>query len=723
MNHMSKWYTIPKFVNVDPESAYHKELEPVMRKEFSVENLHVLVRAYYYVKKKDGEELKDRKYVLRISADDYYKLYVNGVFVAQGPAPSYRENYYYNEIDVTSFLKEGKNVIAGHLYYLGVTNRVYNSGDGRFGVSAEIVEVNTSIGDSLSFKYEISNAFRGDLTGYQVQFLENFDSRLWREDWNLLDFEDSSWEEMCEAPWVDYTFCKQPTKVLDVYEIKPAKVELVERNRWFIDIGYEITGSLLLKAKGRSGQKIEIRCGEELLSANEVRYKMRCNCTYKEEWILAEGICNLEPYDYKGFRYGEVVVEEGVELLEIKALVRHYPMVDNLCILKSDGAYLEDIFRICKHGVRLGTQEAFLDCPTREKGQYLGDAIVTGRSHVWLTGDTDMLRKCIDQFARTDMICKGLMAVAPGSYMQEIADFSLLWSQLLMTDYLFTGDKEFLKQYYPVARNILVYFSKFQRVDGLLEDVTEKWNLVDWPSNLRDDYDFDLGESGKPANKGCHNVINGLFIGAHKVLEKIERILGLPKSFNWQEIYQSYIKAFYREDIKMFADTEASNHCSLHANLFPLYFNFAPMESEKVIADMLVEKGLQCGVMNSYFLLKALVRVGRKEEVYKLLVNESERGWVNMLRDGATACMEAWGKDQKWNTSLVHPWSSSPIIILIEDIGGVTLNPENPKGFEFRPYLPEKVKNFKLRVPFRGRSITVYKDVDGKIRLEETKLG
>lgn len=328
MNHMLKWYTIPEFEYIEPKSSYHKELEPVEREEFSIENLHVLVRAHYYVCKHnednrknemeqkgaeeskekvevyDGEELKNRKCILRISADDYYKLYVNGAFVAQGPAPSYIEKYYYNEIDISPFLKGGDNVIACHLYYQGVINRVYNSGDGRFGVGAEIVEENASKSSYLSFKYKISNAFRGDLTGYQVQFLENFDSRLWKEDWNLLDFDDSSWDEMCEAAWSDYNFCKQPTKVLDVYEIKPAKVELLGKNRWFIDIGHEITGSLLLKAKGKEGQKIEIRCGEELLFVKEVRYEMRCNCTYKEEWILADGICSLEAYDYKGFRYG-----------------------------------------------------------------------------------------------------------------------------------------------------------------------------------------------------------------------------------------------------------------------------------------------------------------------------------------------------------------------------------------------------------------------------------
>ena len=103
-----------------------------------------------------------------------------------------------------------------------------------------------------------------------------------------------------------------------------------------------------------------------------------------------------------------------------------------------------------------------------------------------------MLRKCIDQFALTEKICPGLMAVAPGAFMQEIADFSLLWSQLLLTDHVFTGDREYLRKYYETAKGIVHYFTGYEDEKGLLDQVSEKWNLVDWPENLRDDYDFIL---------------------------------------------------------------------------------------------------------------------------------------------------------------------------------------------------------------------------------------
>lgn len=230
--------------------------------------------------------------------------------------------------------------------------------------------------------------------------------------------------------------------------------------------------------------------------------------------------------DYKGFRYAELVLSPGVRVTRVEAEVRHYPMDETRCTLSTDNPALDGIFRICKNGVKYGTQEAYLDCPTREKGQYLGDAVISAHAHVWLTGDVQMLRKCIAQFAHTAGICPGLMAVAPGAYMQEVADFSLLWSQLLLLDYQFTGDREFLKKYLPTAEGIIRHFRRYEREDGLLEQVADKWNLVDWPENLRDGYDFKL--SRPVVAPGCHNVVNALYVGAVKTFEELMDILEDP---------------------------------------------------------------------------------------------------------------------------------------------------------------------------------------------------
>ena len=704
-----QWYTIPEFQNIVPIRVYHKETQaapkqpdPGKRREnmaARLRNLHVLARAGFSYEKGTG-----KRYIW-ITADDYYKLYVNGVYAGQGPAPAYPEKYYYNEIDITPFLQDGRNVLAVHLYYQGLINRVWNSGDGRFGIACRMMDEKGHETEPV-WKYKVSDAYSGETIGYETQYLENFDSRLWQEDWSTLEYDDSMWEMMAPAVWADYTLHKQPVKMLDVYTVEPKEIRQ-ESGVWKLDFGRELAGALRIRAHGTAGRQMVIRCGEECRPDGSVCYDMRCNCKYEEVWTLKDGECLLEPYDYKGFRYAELSMEPDIHILDVRAVVRHYPLEERLCTVRSSDKRLEEIFCICKNAVKLGTQEGYLDCPTREKGQYLGDAVVTSLSQVWLTGTVEMLRKCIDQFAQTAEICPGLMAVAPGALMQEIADFSLLWPKLLLTDYQFTGDKQFLAKYYQTARGVLNHFRKYARDDGLLVTVADKWNLVDWPENLRDGYDFEL--SRPTVAQGCHNVVNALYIGAVGMVSRIGQILGKKDSYDFMELKKSYIQEFYCPEKQLFLDSGHSRHTSLHSNVYALYFGLCPAGSEGGIADFLVEKGLCCGTMLSFFYLKALARCGRYHDVYQTIVNDSKYGWMNMVREGASACFEAWGKEQKWNTSLCHPWASAPIPVLIEDIAGFVPDPGRDRGFCFKPHIPEEVRELSVTVPFRGIGYTVHK--------------
>ena len=73
-----------------------------------------------------------------VDGNGVYKLYVNGKFAGQGPAPAYHFRYNYNVIDLTPFLQKGENVIAVHTLYQGLINRVWQSGDGRHGLLLEL---------------------------------------------------------------------------------------------------------------------------------------------------------------------------------------------------------------------------------------------------------------------------------------------------------------------------------------------------------------------------------------------------------------------------------------------------------------------------------------------------------------------------------------------------------------------------------------------------------
>lgn len=696
------WYTIPEFEQIIPVDIFHKELEEINSQELlrskKTQNIHVLVRSVFDIT--DGEN----PFCLKITADDHYKLYLDGTFITEGPADGYPSNYYYNKIKLGK-LTPGKHIIALHIYYQGLINRLYTSGDLRFAFAVELVQNGKEI--PLLFRFQdVSDCYHGDTIGYDTQFLENFDSRRFPADWKKLDFFDLKWKEVVVATWADYHLVVQPVKMLSYQEKIPKILKYQTNGTIFLDLGCEMTGSICLVAEGKAGDTVSVFCGEELLRGYQVRYDMRCNCRYQETWTLSEGENCLEPYEYKGFRYARICPAKGVVIKKIICIERHYPMSDD-CLLHTSDLSLNRIFEICKNAVRIGTQDRYIDCPTREKGQYLGDAIITAHAQVLLSGETDMLLKCIDQFAQTEAICHGLLAVAPGSLMQEIADFSLLYPELLWLYYRFTGEKEMLEKYLPVIENMLAYFAGYEREDGLLEQVKEKWNLVDWPENLRDGYDFELTRPVVAA--GCHNVVNALYIGARKRMNVFYEILGKEKRYQVDTYIQAFHKAFYRKKSGLYADSETSNHMALHSNVYPLYFEFVSEKESDTIVSMLEQKGFSCGVMMSYYMFGALAKKKCYDVIYRLLMNEGEHSWKNMLRQEATTCFEAWGKEQKWNTSLCHPWASAPIPVIIEVFAGIHANPDTEMGFEFLPQIPEELSEFWIQIPFRGNLLKVEK--------------
>lgn len=700
----AKWITDPAFASLAPIPMLHKENEPHTTVEHpeGLRNRHMLVRKTFHLPKRPARA------VLRITADDCYKLYVNGRWIGQGPAQSYPFHYYYNEWDVANDLSEGANVIAVHVYYQGHVNRSYNSGDLRQGLIAELhTEEGIALMSDRTWKYRLDKHYGdGGTVGYETQYLENIDQRLRIPDWHTLHYDDEDWDYAAEKANADYTLVQQETPPVSIYTTLPKRVARLGEGHFLIDFGQELTGQFELTARGMSGDKIEIRYGEELDDAGRVRFDMRCNCRYQEVWTLSGEEDRFEPFEYKAFRYVEVIGPAGDVLHadSFRAVVRHYPFDPDACRFESDDAMLERIWQICERGVQLCAQENYVDCPSREKGQYLGDNTVTGHTHMYISGDLRLFKKSIRDFALSARVCPGLLAVAPGNFMQEIADFSLQWPMQLLLYYQHSGDEAFLREMHPVAEGLLNHFRAFAREDGLLESVLDKWNLVDWPDNLRDGYDFPLT---RPVTPGCHNVINAYYYGCIDAIQQIRDLLQIPYEDELPALRKSFIQAFYRPDTKLFADSTTSTHHALHSNVLPLAFGIAPEEAVEPIVSLIRRKRLSCGVYMSYFVLKALAACGETDLAYELITADDEHSWVNMVREGATTCFEAWGKEQKWNTSLCHGWASAPIPILIEEIIGLKPAEAGWASVSFQPRIPQAMQDFRLEFHTVRGKVTV----------------
>ncbi len=649
----AEWITAEEFADQPVINTYHKEYadvpEPECPEEFR--NFHMLTTGEF--------ELctVPEKAIVRVTADDYYFLSVNDRFVCQGPAPGYPTRYHWNETDVTEFLKPGLNRITLHVYYHGLVCRAYTSADRRQGCILAIVDENgnTIAKTDSRWRYSIDRSYTGtEVIGYNTIFKEGRDLRVKPEN-----------ERPVRVKNVDYIFAKEPAVLLQVYERAPVVTEPLENGGWFVDFGEELTGTLAFTANGTAGEKVRVLIGEETGDSDvRVRYNMRCSCDCDEYVILDAGVNHYQQFDYRGFRYAAVVPENGAGITDLRARVRHYPFDDDYCILETEDEILQSVFQICKNGVKYGAQEVYVDCPTREKGQYSGDMTITSGAQLALTGDIRLLRKSMDDLIHSSFICPGLMAVITAGLNQEIADYSLQFPIIALRYYQYTGDRDYLADCLEVCEQVIDYFKQFARADGLLENAYDKWNLVDWPKNLRDDYDFD----SEAHVSGVHNVLNAFYIGCVLQTEEIRAILGVQKEKDSPALIRAFESAFFDAGTNLYTDSEHGSHSALHSNILPLFYGFARKDAEEHLLRFIYEKGTVCGVYMAWFLLKALCRYGRYDDAYRLIVDQGVHSWYNMVREGGTTCFEAWGKDQKWNTSLCHPWASGPIPVLYEDI-------------------------------------------------------
>lgn len=673
------------------------------KKVAGIHNLH-----FYLRKKIEFPQRKLKHAACFVTGDDHYQLFLDGKFIGQGPAPAYHFDYYFNYFDLTDLLQsDTPHVLAVQGYYHGMQNWGWVSGDGRFGL---LLELHLDFDDGTyevivtdeTWHSHVATEYAGKrLTAYDTQFLEDWTGdAAWRA-WLLPEFDDHEWAFARVVPETDYTFTPQPTPVLDVYRQLPVLSKQLADSIYWFDFGREIVGAVQFRLAGPAGITADVRHGEELTPDGRVRFQMRASTTYQETITKTGGEdLDFEFADYKAFRFLEIILPDGIPgaVSAVAARVRHYPVPENHAEFTTSDSTLQSVWNLCRYTIQMGVQEGYLDCPTREKGQYLGDAFVTAPAQVWLTGDLALLKKTIQIFAHSTRLKPYMLAVAPAGRLHEFADYSLLWPGLLWEYYRHSGDREFLTAMVPELKKLLAVFSQWENPDGLLEHVTVQ-NLVDWPTNLRDNYDFERAQSG------VNTVLNALWFYALDCARRISAELEDSGEFaeKQERVRQAFNRQLWDPQAGLFVDARGSRHHSLHANAAPLFAGAIPDSAVPSILNFIDQKGLNCGVYFANFVLKGLFHHGAAETGLELLTSHGLHSWYNMLQKGATTTLEAWDPDLKWNTSFCHPWACCPITIISEELFGISPAEPGWKVARIFPQIPLNLAQLRIKIPtWRG---------------------
>jgi len=276
-------------------------------------------------------------------------------------------------------------------------------------------------------------------------------------------------------------------------------------------------------------------------------------------------------------------------------------------------------------------------------------------------------------------------------------------------DYMYTGDAGLLEARYDDLRT------------KTLIDLTEKNGLIStrtglltqeladklcYPGELikfRDIVDWPQGKESKGAGKYAYNmgilptgetdgyefttyntVVNAFHYHALKLMENIAYVLGKKddKTFfakQAAEHKKAFFDTFYVPETGLFKDGDATDHVSLHANMFPMAFGMVAEKDKKKVAEFIKSRGMACSVYGAHYLLDALFLAGEPDHALELMTANTKRSWMNMINVGSTMTTEAWDEDYKYNLTWNHAWGSAPANSIARRLIGI--EPIKP-GFE-----------------------------------------
>ena len=143
-----------------------------------------------------------------ITADQAYKLYINGKYVCRGPARGYQNHWPFDELNVSDYLQVGQNWISVQAYNPGIGTFQYRHESSAGLICALGIDEEQIIVSDESWNKRRMNEFKSDTDRYSLQlnFQEHLDTlnldNNWifaenpKINWQVSDTEDCTWNDI-----------------------------------------------------------------------------------------------------------------------------------------------------------------------------------------------------------------------------------------------------------------------------------------------------------------------------------------------------------------------------------------------------------------------------------------------------------------------------------------------------------------------------------------------
>ena len=257
---------------------------------------------------------------------------------------------------------------------------------------------------------------------------------------------------------------------------------------------------------------------DEVLTDGEVD-AARMNCCNAVEWIFDRpGRYRVEAFEPYVWRYANLFTPDG-EMRVSDLHVRTYknPSVGRATFRSSDPA-LEKVFAAAKETFAQNAVDVFTDCPSRERAGWLCDSFFIGRVNRLLTGNADLERLFLQNYALPEVFDDLPEGMVPMCYPADHRNGNFIpnwamWLVLETEEYLArSGDRATVETLRPRLTALVDYLKTFRNADGLLEKLP-KWVFVEWSR----------------ANRLVQDVNYPTNMMWAEVLDAMARLYGLPE--------------------------------------------------------------------------------------------------------------------------------------------------------------------------------------------------
>lgn len=693
----------------------------------------------YHFRKTFSLNDKPGSFVIHVSADNRYKLYVNGEMVSLGPARADLFHWNYETVDIAKYLRTGDNVIAAVVWNFGdykPEHQIsFRTGFILQGDADEEKIVNTNISwkciEDTSYsplQPELTYTYYVAGPGERIVYSK------YPVGWKNIQYNDNGWTQAVQIvnglpkgvfqsdlswmliprtiPPVELTV-QRLQKVRSVTGMSlpasfPSAKNLftVPANttvKILLDNGVLTNAYPVLEFSKGKGADITLGYAEALFidegsnkdwkaqnkkgNRNEVEGKRFVGV--KDE-IIANGNDEqtFTSLAWRTYRYMQLKIKTADEPLTINDLYgifTGYPF-ELKAKFTVDNDTLEKIFETGWRTARLDAMETYMDCPYYEQLQYVGDTRIQAMVSLYNTGDDRLIRNAITQIDYSRMAEGITLSRYPTANAQEIPTFSLWWIGMLNDYYMYRNDPSFVKQFLPGERQVLQFFSKYQQPDGSLKNAPY-WEFTDWA-------DGKGWQSGMPpfGTDGSSAALDLQLLWAYQIAAKLEDSLGM-KVFadeykkRMATLTETIKRKYWDNKTQLFADTKEKNYFSQHTNTLAILTGIIKGKSAKQLAQkMITDTSLtQATIYFQYYVNQALHKTGLGN-----LYLDRLQIWKDNLAMGLTTWAEI--SDINAARSDCHAWGASPNIEFFRTVLGIDTDAPGFNKIKIEPNLGSLTK-------------------------------